>query len=111
MNGIVWDVVYVNRIGRDGYGSGYGSVVGDVVVNINEGVERFENGVGKRRRENQVDACVRREPFVCRARPLFCLWVVLTIQVNEGWCGGGIGGVYLVVEPRPVFIVFDISRV
>ena len=65
--------------------------------------------VGRRRGENQVDACVRREPFVCRARPLFCLRVVLTIQVNEGWCGGGIGGVYLVVEPRPVFIVFDIS--
>ena len=111
MNGIVWDVVYVDRIGRDGYGSGYGSVVGDVIVNVNQGVERFENGVGKRRGENQVDACVRRDPFVCRARPLFYLWVVLTIQVNEGWCGGGIGGVYLVVEPRPVFIVFGISRV
>ena len=83
----------------------------DTGVNVNEGVGRFENGAGRRRREYQVDVCVRREPFVCRARPLFCLWVVLTIQVNEGWCGGGISGVYLVVEPWPVFIVFDISRV
>ena len=67
MNGIVWDVVYVNRVGLDGYGGGYRSVVGDVVVNINEGIERFENGVGRRRREYRVDACVRREPFF-----LFC---------------------------------------
>ena len=69
----VSDVVYVNRVGGDGYGSGYGSVVTDVVVNVNEGVERFQNCVGRRRGQNQVDACVRREPFVCWARPLFCL--------------------------------------
>ena len=57
MNGIVWDVVYVNRVGGDGYGGGYGSVVKDVVVNVNEGVERFENGCKKEKRVSGLCVC------------------------------------------------------